>query len=226
MSGKFLSKLFLSVIFALLAANLYAQESGSKNMIDNSNVLLGIGAVFHQYTEQDDFRKPSGLFGTADELKYGAGLQLNAELLLNNTFSLSLPFGLGVGYKFQILGSSVKYSTLSGSTLDKKVEISNNIGYVSIYIPLDSEKYWLLGGSAGYGASNYKYTLDYSNSTPDVSYSSKGSVIPLSVFLDWGADGFGARFGYTYVMSKYPAISGSTPKGNGNQFYFDLRYAI
>jgi hypothetical protein len=225
MGGRFFSKFFAVIITMLLSVSLYAQENEVPNAIDDCNVILGAGFVYHGYTETDDFRKSTGSF--KDEIKWGIGVQFNAELLLNDTFSLSLPVGLAAGYRFQTMEGGYKYSTFSGDTLERKVQLQNNIAYFNVLLPIDDEKYWLLGCSAGIGASTYKYTLEFSNpASTDLSKSAKGTIVPLSVFFDWGADGIGARFGYTYVISKYADIEGYTPKGSGNQFFLDLRYAI
>jgi len=208
----------------LFSANLYSQAIDAPNSIDNCNVVLGAGFVYHGYSEVDDFRKANGLL--KDEIKFAMGAQFYAELLLNNTFSLSLPVGLAVGYRYQALEGAYKYSSSLGYTAERKAQLFNNIAYVNVLLPLDDEKYWLLGCSAGLGASTYKYALEYSALYTNYNATSKGTVVPLSVFLDWGADGIGARFGYSYVMSKYEDVDGVTPKGNGNQFFLDLRYAI
>lgn len=227
MSEKFFQRFALAVVAVLFSMNLYSQGSTGGNLYDDSYVELGAGLTYHYFSKTDDFRKASGLFGNDDKISYVIGLQLNAELMLNKTFSLSLPFDIGAGYRFQTMSNKVKYSTTMGYEIEKKVELINNIGYLSLYIPLDNEKYWLLGGSVGFGASKYSLSWEYENPLiVDTKDSSTGTVIPLSVFLDWGADGLGGRFGYTYVMSKYSDIDGSKPEGNGSQFFIDIRYAF
>ncbi|HPS87452.1 MAG TPA: hypothetical protein PLY36_11945, partial [Spirochaetota bacterium] len=214
--------IFLTLV---LSVNLYSQDTKAANLYDDSYVSIGAGFQYHYFTSKDNFRNPTGAFGNSDEIKGVAGLNLNAELLLNKTFSLDLPVGIGAGYKFQTMSGGFEYSFLGG-TVKRTVDITNHIAFIDVYLPLDSEKYWLIGGTAGIGASEYAYKLDYSSTFSDVEKSSNGFVVPLGVFLDWGADGIGGRLGYTYVFSKYSDIDGVTPKGNGSQFYIELRYAI
>lgn len=223
---KFLSSNFLKIVIALsIVVNFSTIESKAASLYDDSYVSLGAGLMFHTFAEKDDFRVPTGAFGTTDEIKYQLGVTLSAELLLNKTLSLELPVGLGLGYKFQTMNGGFEYSIL-GTTMKRTVDITNHIALVNVYIPLDNEKYWLLGVTGGFGASTYTYNLDFSDATTDVKESSNGYVVPVGVFLDWGADGIGARIGYTYVISNYADIDGITPKGDGSQIYFELRYAI
>ncbi len=227
MTVKSFSKYFLFIIIALFSVNLYAQENETENLYENCNVLLGVGTSYHVFSDDDYFRKGTGLFGDDDEITGAAGLYFNAELLLNDTFSLSLPVGLSAGYRIQTMEGGYEYSTIGGYTVERKVQIVDNIGYVNVFVPIDDEKYWLIGGSVGLGASNYKVTWDGDNPAyVDTEESSSGTIVPLSIFLDWGADGFGGRAGYTYVMSDYADINGETPKGDGNRFFIELRYGI
>lgn len=226
MAVRFVSKCFLFIIVFLLSMNTFALANEDESIFD-CNVLLGVGTFYHHFSGSDDFRKGSGLFGDDDEITGMGGLDFHAELLLNDTFSLSLPFGLGVGYKIQTMEGGYKYSTTFGYTIERKVQIINNIGYATAYIPLGDARYWLIGCSAGLGASSYKISWEGSNPAyNDTKDSASGMVIPLSLFIDWGADGFGGRAGYTYVLSDYDDILGSTPDGDGSQFFIELRYAI
>jgi len=227
MPNNFLSKFSLFFITVFLSVSLYAEGNNTKSLYDDSYVVLDAGLFLHYFTESDEFRKASGLFGDDDKIDYLLGLVFDAELLLNKTFSLNLPVNLGVGYKFQTMSNTVEYSTTMGYEIEKKVEIMNNIGFMNVYIPLDPVKYLLLGGSVGVGASKYSLSWEYENpSINDSNDSSYGIVIPLSVFLDWGTSGLGGRVGYTYVLSKYSDINGSTPNGDGSQIFIDIRYSI
>lgn len=225
MAGKFFSKFFLFTVITLLSVNLYAEENDVKNLYEDSYVSLGAGFLYHSFTDKDEFRTPTGAFGGSDEIKGVVGLDLSATLMLNKIVSFDLPVGIGTGYRFQTMSGGFEYS-YTGGTVKRTVDIINHIAFVDVYLPLDNDKYWLIGGTAGIGASKYVYQLDFSSMFTDVKESSSGYVVPLGVFLDWGADGVGGRLGYTYVFSKYSDIDGVTPKGDGSQFYIELRYAI
>ena len=44
--------------------------------------------------------------------------------------------------------------------------------------------------------------------------------------MDWGADGFGARFGTQYLETDLDAIDGSSVDVSGRDIYLDLRWAF
>jgi len=227
MKQKIVLKFCIFILVTIFTSSLFAQDSQNENLVDNGNFIIGAGLAFQYFSQEDDFRKASGLFGDSDKIEGVTGAQLYGELLLNDTFALELPVGVGIGYKFQMMAGGVEYTTTLSNTIEKKIEITNHIAYMNLYIPLDADKYWVLGGTAGVGYSGYEISWTYSSSAyTDTSDTASGFVIPLGVFLDWGADGIGGRLGYNYVLSKYSDIDGSTPKGGGSQFYIDLRYAF
>lgn len=216
----------------LFTENVFAQDSQSKNLYEDNAFSVGIGLVYHTFSEVDDFRKPTGSFGSSDEIKNLTGIQINGEFMLNDLMSLSLPFGISTGYRFQTMNGGFEYTVeMNLATFTREVTINNHIGYVNLYYPLGSEKYCLIGGTIGIGASEYVATeKTESNSSyfadGTVKDTSRGFIIPVGGFIDWGADGFGGRFGVDYILSKYKKTGDFTPKGNGIQACLDLRYAF
>jgi hypothetical protein len=216
--------LILIMVASVLSENIYAAE---QNAIDNGNVSLGAGIYVQKFSETDSLRKATGLFGSFDEIKFITGFSLNAELLLNKTFSFQSPIGLATGYRYQYGTGGYNYSSSIDGNLERRVSITNHIVYVSAALPLDSDKYFLLGVSAGAGLSKYTYSEKYSNPIySDIEKSANGQVFPVGGFFDWGADGFGGRLGADYIISKYKKIYSLQPKGNGMQYYLTIRYVI
>lgn len=228
-----MKKRFLLISCAVLffiQGSLYASDN--KYVFDDANASIGLGFVYQQFSGMDSFREGTGLFGDSDKIDYVAGIAFNGELLLNKTFSLQIPYGLALGYRFQTMEGGYEYSGVFGGTFERKVSIKNHIAYISAAVPVDNDKYFLLGVSAGAGVSTYTFSAKWTKKVtgvtydPDVSESSSGFVFPIGCFFDWGADGFGGRFGCEYVVSQYDKIGDEKPKGNGFQIYLNLRYAI
>jgi hypothetical protein len=230
MSRKLFSTVFLVllILISVVSADLFAADT--QNAIDNGNVSIGAGFFIHKFKQADYYREGSGLFGDSDKISYLAGFSLNGELLLNKTFSFQSPLGFATGYRFQYGTGGIIYSFL-GDELERKVTITNHIVYVSASFPLDSEKYYLLGISAGAGLSKYAYSEKWTkrsagNTYPNYDKSANGQVFPIGAFFDWGADGIGGRIGADYIISKYKKIDGNQPKGDGMQYYLTIRYVI
>jgi hypothetical protein len=221
--------LVLFICASFFSVNLHASEE--LNTIDNNNVSIGAGLYYQKFIGTDDFRTGTGLFGDNDKINYLVGVSLNGELLLNKTFSIKSPLGFATGYRFQYASGGYVYSSYIGDTLERKVSLTNHIVYVSAALPLDNDKYFLLGVSVGAGLSKYTYSLKWTsrsagNNDPNYNKSANGQVFPIGGFFDWGADGFGGRLGAEYIVSKYKKIDGSQPKANGMQYYLNIRYAI
>ena len=222
-----------SALILISGLSASADDSGDKklNIVDDSAFSLGAGVVTHFFSKTDDFRKGSipGFKGD-DDVKYAAGLQANAELNLSKFLALNLPIGVNPGYRFQYLNVSREYTatnlfTYESTKLKQKFNYFNNIGYVDFLLPLGSSKYLVLGAEAGCGLSTFRYTSS-GTGISEKTDSVNGLVIPLGLFLDWGADGFGGRIGYDYVISKYSKLKGSKPSADGHQLYINVRYAF
>ena len=219
-----------SIIFLMLGVTTRAEDQKSANLIDDTNFSIGAGVLLHFFSKVDDFRKGSiGEFAGKDDIKTMPGVQLNTELNLNAIFYLDLPVGLASGYRFQFITISREYSaTIMGTTtmqLTQDFDYMNHIGYFDILLPLGSRKYCILGTDVGCGYSKFTYAVSGTGITKEEK-SSSGIIVPVGVFIDWGADGIGARFGYDYCFSKYNKILGSKPSADGHQVYLNLRYAF
>jgi hypothetical protein len=220
-----------SIVFGFYSKAFAAAEN-SQGLYESNYVDLGLGMLYHHFSSIDDFRAASGVFGDDDKIDFGIGFQFNAELLLNKTFSMNIPLGLALGYKWQVVTSGVSYSSPLFGKFKREINLTSNIVYFSAALPLDSEKYCHLGASCGIGASEYEWSEKWTGKVSSVTYpddmvkTAKGFVVPIDVFFDWGADGIGARIGYEYMFTHYAKIEGSRPNGNGYQIYLNIRYGI
>ncbi|MGL4368160.1 MAG: hypothetical protein ACRCUT_00580 [Spirochaetota bacterium] len=198
---------------------------------DDAYVSFGGGLFYHSFSGDDALREETGMADSDDSITSMMGFAFNAELLMNKTFSLEIPFGLAAGYRFQYMDGGYAYSGALLGSFERKVAVKNHILCFSAAYPLDAENYYLLGVSAGAGLSVYAFSLKWSEQPDwttfsDSAESAHGLIVPVGFFLDWGADGIGARLGCEYILSKYEKLDGDQPRGNGYQIYLNLRYAI
>lgn len=225
--------LISSALFLITGIPASAEDSDQKNpnLVDDTYVSVGAGLLTHFFTKTDDFRKGSiPGFDGEDDVTFATGIQANTELNLSKFLELNLPVGVNPGYRFQYIGVSREYTATALYTgvrtkLKQEFDYYNHIGYIDILLPVGSKKYIVFGAEAGCGYSTFKYTVSgtgISKKTDSVN----GMIIPLGLFMDWGADGFGGRVGYDYIISKYSELNGSKPSMDGHQIYINLRYAF
>jgi hypothetical protein len=224
--------IFCGLLIVFLCQSVYAAPvrtatASEPYIFDTNRLLLGIGLMYHHFFVSDDFRK-GGAYGIPsgkDEIKNALGFDFNAELLLNKNFAIKSKYGLAAGYRFEYLTRKYEYSYGVGGTLEREITMTNHILYYSISQPLDSSKYCSAGILAGLGMSKYERKLDFSSSADD-SKTSWGAVLPIGAFIDWGADGIGARFGTELLLSRYEKVDGMRPNSTGGRFYINMRYAF
>lgn len=218
-------------LISILPASAEDSEQKKPNIVDDTYVSIGAGLATHFFTKMDDFRKGSmpGFKGS-DDVNYAAGFQANAELNLCKFLALNLPIGVNPGYRFQYLGVTREYTatnlvTYDNTKLKQKFTYYNHIGYVDFLLPLGSSKYAVIGVEAGCGLSTFQYSVS-GTGIAETTDSVNGMVFPIGLFFDWGADGFGGRLGYDYVISKFSKLNGSKPSLDGHQVYINIRYAF
>ncbi len=230
---KFLMIAFIisSVMYFITGSPVSAetQDGTRKNLVDDTYVSIGAGLAAHLFSKSDDFRKGSmpGFKGS-DDVNYAAGFQANAEVNLSKLLALNLPVGVNPGYRFQYLGVTREYTatviaTGVSSKITQKFGYFNHIAYLDFLYPVGS-KYLVLGAETGCGLSTFKYTVS-GTGLSKTNDSVNGLIVPIGVFLDWGADGVGGRVGYDYIVSKYGKINGKKPSFDGHQLYANFRYA-
>ncbi len=218
------------LFIAVFSQGAIAAQVSEPYIFDVNRATLGVGVMYLQFFSSDDFRE-GGSYGIPkdrDEIKNAYGFDVNAELLLNKTFSIKNTFGLAAGYRLEYMTRKYQYSFATGGTLDRKVNITNHILYCSASHPLGNYKYCFIGILAGLGLSKYNMVIDYSN-VPTVSDSNKsswGQVLPVGAFIDWGSTGIGARLGAELILSHYSKADRVKPSSTGGRLYFNVRYAL
>jgi hypothetical protein len=227
--GIFIVLLSQSAFSANNAAKTPVREREDDSYLFNSKATIGIGLIGHYFLVSDDFREGGhyGIPGDDDEIKYIYGFNINPEILLNKALPINSKYGFAAGYRLEYIMGGYKYSYGAGGTMERKVNILNNIFYCSVSQPLDSKKYCLVGILGGIGPSRYKMSVDTSSSAVgDYNKSVWGLVMPAGVFVDWGGDGIGARFGIELLMSVYTKEDGIRPQSTGIRAYLNLRHTL
>lgn len=211
------------IMFWLILSISVATMGVAQQKIQLEGSLAGAGIIVQTFDEVDDFRKATGLFGNTDQMDQMAGYQLFVEFFVGSGFSL--------GIMMQPLSRTVTYST-TAYDLDRTVSITNGLGYANLFLGFGDKDYFSLGVNLGLGLSTYKYEITCENnpgyslcsSSSSSSDSVDGTMSQIGAYFDWGGEAFGGRIGYKTVSASYPDMDNATPKGNGSQSYFDIRY--
>lgn len=138
---------------------------------------------------------------------------------------------VGVGLRFITFGttaSALTTVTLGGTTETVKDEIELNVDNWQLtvnWVPLGGSSYARLGVLAGLGISDYELAETRTPGGSDTN-STSGTAALLGVYVDWGADGFGARLGTQYLATDLGDIDGSSVDASGRDIYLDLRWAF
>ena len=211
-----LAGIFLVPSF-FLATNVFAQKEQA--------VVIGFGLGIHNYSETDDVRRD--FFFLED---VGGLAQLYGEWY---------PFErLGFGLRGQSIGSS---ETLIFFGTEFTTEVDVNTLFITLqYLPFISDDgYVRIGLLGGIGPSTYEFTESQTIGGISDSQSSETSAPAVlgGVYIDWGGEDFGARFGINALRTDFDKLETPglvTPSatelrevdGSGTNFYFDLRWAF
>ena len=211
----------LLVCTVMIIGDLFAEAEDQ-----NYKFIIGGGLLYHTLSKSDEFNRWT-TSGKTYKLENLTGLEAYFEYLVINN--------LAVGYRHQILYNYEKYDVSESQSTSKdrtrSIEIENQIGYVSYFIPVGERKYWRLGGVGGWGISKYEYNIARPSPELDFLESTSGTVIMLQLFADWGMDGWGGRMGYNWISTDYSAMEVSqtderTPDGSGRGVSVNFRYAF
>jgi hypothetical protein len=93
------------------------------------------------------------------------------------------------------------------------------------WVVLGGRRYARLGVLAGLGFSEYKVS---ETNDPGVSRTSStsGPAGLAGIYVDWGADGLGGRFGVQYLATELEDIDGASVDVSGRDITFDIRWAF
>ena len=186
---------------------------------NNHAVVIGTGFGGHQFaTTHKAGQEPVAL-----EVISAFMQQYYAEWYVFDT--------LGLGFRFTTFGTSVSSSTsvtIGGTTTTASSEADlkvNNWLFTVNWVPLGGKRYARLGVLAGLGMSDYTFTETNIPGGVETS-STSGPAALLGIYVDWGADGFGARFGTQYLATDLDPVDGSDVDASGRDVYIDLRWAF
>ena len=77
---------------------------------------------------------------------------------------------------------------------------------------------------AGIGTAEYEATRTFGSSS--FSGTSTGPATLAGIYVDWGGDFFGARFGANVISTDLGDINGLEVDASGTSLYFDFRWAF
>jgi len=213
---------------ALLGVAAWAGSvSAGSALANDQEFVIGLGVGIHTFSETDDVRQGSGTFAdNSDEITQAGMVQLYGEWYLLNE--------VGFGLRFISLNGGRTYSS---SVAELKQEVNINARFITVHwVPLGSEDYVRMGVMGGLGAASYEAKETFSDSTGqfggdfEESESTTGSASLAGIYVDWGAEGFGARFGVNVISTNLDPIEIAGEElevdGSGAAWYFDLRWAF
>ena len=180
---------------------------------NSQTIALGIGVGKYEYDETDTQRSAAPLKGMYEELMRGVQSQMYLEW-----YALG---SLGFGVRGLNVGSDQSGGT-AGSPNTRVVSVRSKLVTVN-WVPLGGERYARLGMLAGVGRSNYEVATTSGGTTG--SEATSGGARLLGAYLDWGADGFGARFGVNALKTRLEDLNTLHVDGSGQGYYLDLRWA-
>lgn len=187
---------------------------------NNQTVVLGGGIGSHTFAKSDDVRQGISLFGGADEIKNAGMSEVYLEWYALGT--------VGFGLRVVGLGATRTYTIF---TTEVKQTLQVDLGFLTVnWVPVGATSYARLGLLAGAGSATYRMTTTVTGQ-PDLKGSATGSATLLGIYIDWGGEDFGARFGANSISTSLGdfTTSSTSPKlkvdGSGTSVYLDLRWA-
>ncbi|MCH9045805.1 MAG: hypothetical protein IIA40_06835 [SAR324 cluster bacterium] len=115
-------------------------------------------------------------------------------------------------------------------------EVNVNSLFITLqFLPFISDDgYVRIGLLGGIGPSTYEIsqTLTVGPSTISDSADTSGTAVLAGVYIDWGGEDFGARFGFNALTTDFDSLqipgepTAREVDGSGTSFYFDLRWAF
>lgn len=213
----------MGLCMALLAAPLAAHAASDDG---TQTVVIGVGIVgLHSFSGGDDVR----------DAAFTSDLRIAG---LNQVYIEWYPFpyeNLGFGLRSVWLGVTEK-ATLSGgsgsSTTTTKFTSLSNFVTVTLLPFISESGYSRIGILAGAGASSYEVEQKAGDGTV-TKLSTTGPASLGQLYIDWGGDAFGARFGIGALKTKLKDVEPESAPGtklkadaSGSHAFLDLRWAF
>ncbi len=185
--------------------------TGTKAYAENDQTfVIGLGAGLHFFSTTDNAR--------------------SNFILAPNVAGMSEFFGewyvfgeLGIGVRFINFGVT-ETVTASGGSSETTLDV-NNVIFTVNWVPFGASGYTRMGLMAGAGPSDYELTQTNSAGA-STTQSASGTAALAGIYVDWGGESFGARFGGNFIFTDLGDINGAPADGSGTTIYFDLRWAF
>ena len=199
--------LLLAIAMCALAAPLRAQ--------DGDRFVVGLGIGPYKFTQTDDFRAKMLNLSSKDD---AGAAQAYVEWY---------PWpSVGWGLRYLLIGSedyAHLYVPPNVEEVHRWVDVHSLLATVQ-WLPFDPNAYARPGLIAGVGQSRYEARFQFGSS--DTTRSSTGIAVLAGAFVDWGAEGFGARFGANSLNTDLDRIETADVDATGFSVYLDLRWSI
>ena len=202
-------KMVMKVAALLLPLLMVAPDARAEN---NQTVVLGIGAG--GYVVGDDEIRPQG----------------DRSQTLTHLYAEWYPVEqFGFGFRRSVMLNALGFAFLGLGTLDV-LAVQTNMATVN-WIVYGAQEYARVGLVAGAGNAQYEYDGMVLFGLGERHVKTSGSAALAGIFVDWGADGFGGRFGYDYISTDLsdvdvPGAGTLEADASGSALYLDLRWAF
>lgn len=193
----------LAVVFAIVFAASAAQAQ------NDQTVVIGMGGG--GYTSDSD------------------GVRGDRDLVMSHLYVEWYAFDtLGIGFRRTVM-LEVGIGLLAFGGFETFSVQTNMI--TANWVAFGEKSYTRVGLVGGVGTAEYEYDGALPLFGFDRHVKSSGLAALAGVYLDWGADGFGARLGYDYIATELDdvdiaGVGTRTPDATGAGPYLDLRWAF
>lgn len=136
---------------------------------------------------------------------------------------------VGFGFRRSAMLNVLGFAALSLGTVDV-LAVRTNMLTVN-WIPYGAQDYLRIGLVAGVGNAKYEYDGVLLFGLAETHVETDGTATLGGIFVDWGGEGFGARFGFDAIGTDLDdvVVPGDPPKkadASGAAAYLDVRWAF
>lgn len=198
-----------------MSSNTFAAEPHS--------VVIGLGLGVHSFSTIDETREGGDGY-SQDEVSAAVMFEYYIEWYFINE--------LAIGYRNLTLINNRELYISSEIQIKQEWTISTSLITLN-WVLYGVNDYTRIGFIGGYGSSEYKITqtveAEASSSSKD-EFSTNGTATLMGIYVDWGDEGFGARFGYNALNTSYDKLKDNSREyevdASGGATYFDFRWAF